>query len=330
MALSLQTQSVLIQSALNGVYFSNSSGFGLGDLIAEIVGEIMTNSTTLADSVTLAGRTFTNVTGLVILPSGQVGGLGANAALFSDPRTSTGTPYSVPAGKKLRVLGGKTSGGFMFGYADSSTGVGPQITQITTIADVSNSLTNKYIFINMPSTSPYAGGYYFWFNVSGSGTDPGPFGSRVGFEVDFATNSTPMAVADALQSTINASIPFAVNDAIASPTPLGVFVVANLFSGTITANSDNGSGTGFTFSIIGLGGAPAVDQLDPATLINPVYAGKTPGEVAAFNVLPFVELNTEYDTLITSSDIPAGKVPFIQGGLTSSFQMTLYALEIPA
>jgi hypothetical protein len=36
MSLSLQTQSVLIQSALNGVYFSNASGFGLGDFLVEV------------------------------------------------------------------------------------------------------------------------------------------------------------------------------------------------------------------------------------------------------------------------------------------------------
>jgi hypothetical protein len=74
-------------------------------------------------------------------------------------------------------------------------------TEYTLLGDVSGSLNNKYVTIKRPSGS----GYYFWFNVNGLGSDPGPFTSLSGVEVPLSTNANLITVLTSLKSAIEGS-----------------------------------------------------------------------------------------------------------------------------
>ena len=63
-------------------------------------------------------------------------------------------------------------------------------TEYTLLADVAGSLNNKYVTLKRPGGS----GYYFWFNVNGLGSDPGPIASLTGVQVPVATNANLITV----------------------------------------------------------------------------------------------------------------------------------------
>lgn len=74
-------------------------------------------------------------------------------------------------------------------------------TEYTLSADVSGSLNNKYVTLQRPNGS----GYYFWFNVNGLGSDPGPFASFTGVAVPVGTNANLITVLTALKDAIEGS-----------------------------------------------------------------------------------------------------------------------------
>ena len=116
----------------------------------------------------------------------------------------------------------------------------------TTVADVTSSLNDTYIDLNLPS-----GDYYVWFNVAAAGTDPAIAG-KTAIEVALTANDSAAVVAAAIKTAL---------DAVNSGANWKVDVdgdelcIVNRVIGAITAETDSGS-TGFTLDLIktGLGG----------------------------------------------------------------------------
>ncbi|KKN22055.1 hypothetical protein LCGC14_0919170 [marine sediment metagenome] len=116
----------------------------------------------------------------------------------------------------------------------------PEITDITTVADVAGSLNSTFFTLDTPETD-----YYVWYDVSGGGVDPAPFG-RTGITVAIATNDTNTTVANLTQAAIDAELDF-------SASVLGAVVtVTNTDVGPAVPNAkDSGiAPTGFSFVIV--------------------------------------------------------------------------------
>lgn len=79
----------------------------------------------------------------------------------------------------------------------------PQVVKVTTVADVTSSLQNKYFFLYSPTTK-----YHVWFNVATLGVDPAPAGSTA-ITVAISADATDAAVATAVQTAVDAHASFA-------------------------------------------------------------------------------------------------------------------------
>jgi len=78
-------------------------------------------------------------------------------------------------------------------------GIGiPEKTKVTLTADTNGSLAGKHWLLNTPSA-----GYYVWYSVSSTGTDP-LLGTKIGIKVDILINSTANAVAVATAAALSA------------------------------------------------------------------------------------------------------------------------------
>lgn len=108
-----------------------------------------------------------------------------------------------------------------FTFTDGA-GTAAEVFTVTTVADVSSSLNNKYFLFETISSAGVKTPRYAWFNVGGAGVDPGVSG-RTGHAVAFTANSTADQVASAIQAVLTA-----VAD-------LGATVLTNV----VTATSDN-------------------------------------------------------------------------------------------
>jgi hypothetical protein len=78
----------------------------------------------------------------------------------------------------------------------------PQVVKITTVADVSSSLNNKYFFLYSPTVK-----YHVWLNIGAAGTNPAPAGSTA-IEVTAAADATDAAIATAVQTAVDAHASF--------------------------------------------------------------------------------------------------------------------------
>lgn len=74
-----------------------------------------------------------------------------------------------------------------------------QVTCITTKADVSGSLNNKYFVVHEPVGQAK---HYFWYNVATGGTDPA-VPNATGHAIAIASNATANAVATATETVLN-------------------------------------------------------------------------------------------------------------------------------
>jgi hypothetical protein len=123
-------------------------------------------------------------------------------------------------------------------YTLTNTGTGEEVTEVTTLADVSNSLDGKYFQFADATTT-----YHVWYNTSGgAATDPAPGGSTA-IEVAIATNAL---VADVTAATISA-----INLSAAAVTAYldedNIFFIVDDATGVRTDAAD--TDTGFTISI---------------------------------------------------------------------------------
>lgn len=108
------------------------------------------------------------------------------------------------------------------------------VNNITTVADVSNSLNNKYFYVNSASVA-----YYVWFNVSAGGTNPLVPG-KTGIEIDISTNDTANTVAAAIRAATIAGI------TLSGATNHAIFT--NNVGGPAPSAVDGAAPTGFSFS----------------------------------------------------------------------------------
>lgn len=101
------------------------------------------------------------------------------------------------------------------GQGDTST--------VTTVADVSQDLAGSFFRIKGFKVSASGTQYYFWFKVSGTGTDPNNAG-ETGIEVDIATNATAAAVATAVQAAAAANVNLTLDFTVSRSTNVLTFV----------------------------------------------------------------------------------------------------------
>lgn len=159
---------------------------------------------------------------------------------------------------------------------------------IKTVADVSGSLNGKYLLLY--PVNDYAT-YYFWFNVSGGGTDPLVPGA-IGIEVPLQTNDGYEFVALSLATFIKSITGFkalAIN---------GMVSLENTELGPATP-VDPGN-TGFTIEINRLGVSDLVKE------INIPYDGKTKyiynEQERKFEVFPTEKVSVTVDIDAASGD----------------------------
>ena len=113
----------------------------------------------------------------------------------------------------------------------TTTGVS-QVIDVTTVADITNSLAGTYFTVNSAND---ATSYYVWYNVSGNGIDPAIAG-KTGIRVNITTNDTAPTIATITAAAISAqaSIDFttsvATNDITITNTLNGP--ATNAFAGT--------------------------------------------------------------------------------------------------
>ena len=108
-------------------------------------------------------------------------------------------------------------------------------TDVTTVADVADSLNETYFYFNTPANA-----YYVWFNT-GAGVDPAIAG-RTGVEVTITTGDTAAAVATALQAELDA-----LSDVTATVL-VDVVSITNDVAGFVVDATDAGA-TGFTLLV---------------------------------------------------------------------------------
>lgn len=137
-----------------------------------------------------------------------------------------------------------------FGVVVSTPGSGEQLTKnkqtVTTVADVAGSLASKYFYLNGPFNQDL---YYFWFSVSGTGTDP-MISGRTGIEVAIVTNATAAAVASAINSSINL---LPVSQFYTSTVLSNVVTITNRNFGPTVPASNGGATPGFSYATLTVG-----------------------------------------------------------------------------
>lgn len=121
---------------------------------------------------------------------------------------------------------------------------------VTTVADVSGSLNNKYFLFETLSAAGVKTLRYLWLNVNSLGVDPAPAG-RTGHVVALATNATANQVASAIQAVL------------AAVTGLGATVLTNVVTATLTVKGDITDPTDFNtgFTIVSTLQGNEVDKI---------------------------------------------------------------------
>lgn len=118
-----------------------------------------------------------------------------------------------------------------------------QVQTVTTIADVSSALNNKYFFLYAADGSKY----YVWIDVANGGSAPAPAGFTA-IEVDISANATAAAVATAVASAVDASADFG-----ATASGNVVTITDANYGYAPEAHDPSSGGSGFAFSTSTLG-----------------------------------------------------------------------------
>lgn len=124
---------------------------------------------------------------------------------------------------RLKIIRAVAAGAAKASYtADDGSGAVAEVFTVTTVADVSSSLNNKYFLFETITALGVRTSRYIWFNVGGAGVDPALAG-KTGHVVAFAADATADQVAAAIQLVLTA-VP-----------DMGATVLSNV----VTATSDN-------------------------------------------------------------------------------------------
>jgi hypothetical protein len=126
-----------------------------------------------------------------------------------------------------------------------------QVTTITCVADVADSLDGLYFLLSTPTVD-----YYVWIDVDDDGTSDPALEGKTGIEVvGIVTGDTATAVAAAITTVIDAVT------GLTATSVLGVITVTNDAVGSVAAARDPnivGKATGFTFEVTTSGGKEVV------------------------------------------------------------------------
>ena len=123
-----------------------------------------------------------------------------------------------------------------------------EISTVTTVADTAGSLNNTYFLLNSPTTA-----YYFWYDVSGGGTDPGTVSPipadlfindslKTGVTVAITTGDSASSVATTTDGVISGLSDF--GTVLAAP----LITITNAAVGAADDAADGTSATGFTIA----------------------------------------------------------------------------------
>lgn len=154
------------------------------------------------------------------------------------------------------------------GYVESNISpdiiIGNQeITEATTVADVSGSLSGKYFTINSTTTE-----YYVWLNKDSASTDPAP-AAKTGIEVLYNENDT----ADTIASLVSAAIDLSADFSASSNTNLVTITNAN--KGVVDDALDVDTGFTITTTQQGTADSTATTWDDIITKLNAATATGT-------------------------------------------------------
>lgn len=179
----------------------------------------------------------------------------------------TAAPHTLPTIRVTNVDIGFTTGvsvGTLGGVVTISTvqgGTGDtaqqETTVITTVADVAGSLASKYFTMTGNYSKQQ---YYFWYKVSGVGTDPALAG-QIGVLINIATNDGANTVATATNAAISA-----LSSTFTSSVLANVITVVNVQYGFTTHANAHTSGFTVVTSDVG-----ALNVL-LSTLVSPAQA----------------------------------------------------------
>lgn len=171
----------------------------------------------------------------------------------------------------------------------------PEITTITTVADVAGNLASKYFTLN---SALDANQYYFWYIVSGTGTDPMVSG-KIGIPININTGDSANTVAQKTNNVINALISdftATVSTNTITVTTIGEGVTTDCTAGT----------SGFTVVVTqqGAGANAALNEVLLSNNISPALAVDETAQslVNIINLQPNGFVNAFY--LSTSSTVP--------------------------
>lgn len=195
-----------------------------------------------------------------------------------------------------------------------------EISEVTTIADVSGNLDGAWFTINAPSQ-----GFYVWFNATDvSGTlDPGLSG-LTGIQVDFTTDDSASTIAAALNTAVDAQALF--NSSVASD----IVTISSRDQGAVTDLADglSGNATGFGLAVTVQGGDGPNDltiEIDAGYVIQ----GSIPITVNAASFSPSAPAtNPRIDRVIVN--LLNGEVLLVTGTEAASPNPPGISIDIPA
>lgn len=197
-------------------------------------------TTALGDTLTIAGGTGIDT----VVAATDTVTVSLNAAIND---LSNVTATSTTGGETLVSNGTNFVNRKIYHAYDSS--MVSEVSTITPVADVSDSLDGTYFLLSSTGVD-----YYFWINTSGgSATDPAPAGKTLGGEIAITTNDGVNAVATAIYGVVNAHAAFTAVDNTGSVT------VTAVIEGD-TTNAAAGT-SGFTMGTTTEGGSPATSHV---------------------------------------------------------------------
>lgn len=185
-----------------------------------------------------------------------------------------------------------------------------EVTTVTCVADVADSLNGTYFYINSVSTE-----YYVWIKTSGGASMDPAVAGKTGVQVSVTTNDTASAVAIAVASALNALGDFS------SPMPGGTTAtITNANVGNVVDASDND--TGFTIMTTAQGSS-ALDHgiYEVGSAANTTYRADDliDGDDAAFTYCHVQEGTVNQQTTWTCTTNPGivgtNSISWTQSGL---------------
>jgi hypothetical protein len=194
-------------------------------------------------------------------------------------------------------------------------GVGQQLQQltqtVTTVADTLGSLAGKAMLLNAPFNRK---AYYFWFSVSGVGTDPDIAGLE-GYKVDINTNATAAQVATALALAINQNIS---SEFTANATSNNVKITAVGFGDADFAKDYSIAPPGFSYVVNKLG----ILTVEKSSEISPSIATDKTAR-SLIEAINKNKLETIYGYYLSGADDVSGRM-FLESRTLSASETPFY------